>query len=189
MKLLVGLGNPGQKYQQTRHNVGFRFVDHIASMAGVKLASSPRFRADMADARIGDERVLLVQPQTFMNNSGEAVAPLCRYYQLATDDVFIVFDDLDLPAGKVRLRHGGGHGGHNGLRSLHQHLPDTDYYRLKIGIGRPDHGNITGWVLGQGSEDERAAEAIAFKALTQQLPLILRGDIAKAANAIHLAIQ
>ncbi|MDQ6975412.1 MAG: aminoacyl-tRNA hydrolase [Mariprofundaceae bacterium] len=186
MKLLVGLGNPGQQYQHTRHNIGFRFIETIAEHEGVAFSSLPRFRALIATAHIAGEKILLVKPQTFMNNSGEAIAPLLHYYHLLSMDAFVVVDDLDLFSGKIRLKKGGGHGGHNGLRSLHQHLPDADYYRIKIGIGRPPHGDITPWVLGQADVSDRADEHSAFALLRTHLPTILHGDIAQAANAIHL---
>jgi PTH1 family peptidyl-tRNA hydrolase len=188
VKILVGLGNPGSQYHNTRHNIGFRFVDAIAQQEGVQFAASPRFRAEIATATHDGDKLLLVKPQTFMNNSGESLAPLLHFYQVSTCDLFVVFDDLDLPAGKIRLRKGGGHGGHNGLRSLHQHLPDSDYHRIKVGIGRPPHGNITGWVLGQADEADRASEVAAFAVIEQQLHGILQGDLAAASNAIHAAL-
>ncbi len=186
MKLLVGLGNPGAQYQQTRHNIGFRFIETIAQREGLAFSAVPRFRAAVATGHLAGEKTLLVKPQTFMNNSGEAIVPLLHYYQLSTDDIFVVFDDLDLSTGKIRLKKGGGHGGHNGLRSLHQHLPDHNYYRIKIGIDRPAHGNITPWVLGQANEADRADEQCCFAALITHLSTILQGDIAAASNAIHL---
>ncbi|MDQ6978935.1 MAG: aminoacyl-tRNA hydrolase [Mariprofundaceae bacterium] len=189
VKILVGLGNPGSQYQRTRHNIGFRFVETIAEREGVQFVASLRFRAEIATVHSGGDKILLVKPQTFMNNSGESLAPLLQFYQAATADLCVLFDDLDLPAGKIRLRKGGGHGGHNGLRSLHQHLPDSDYYRIKVGIGRPPHGNITGWVLGQADEADRASEAVAFTAIEQQLDCILHGDLATASNAIHAAVD
>ncbi len=187
--MLVGLGNPGEKYRRTRHNVGFRFVEQVAGHAGVSFSAAARFRAETAELRMDGEKILLVKPQTFMNRSGEAVAALCHYHRLVTRDLFVVFDDLDLPCGKVRLRKGGGHGGHNGLRSLHQHLPDADYYRLKIGIGRPARGDVSAWVLSQADAGDQAVEARARDVLEEQLPRILAGDIAGAGNAIHLALQ
>lgn len=187
MKILVGLGNPGSQYQRTRHNIGFRFIEAIAQREGGQFAASPRFRAEIATIHHGGDKLLLVKPQIFMNNSGESLAPLLHFYQVSTANVWVVFDDLDLPAGKVRLRKGGGHGGHNGLRSLHLHLPDSDYYRIKIGIGRPPHGNITGWVLGEADEADRASEAAAYMTIEQQLPCILDGDLATASHAISHA--
>lgn len=189
MKLLVGLGNPGGKYEQTRHNVGFRFLDLLAKSEGLCFAAVPRFRAETARWESAEGRVLLVKPQTFMNNSGESVAALARFYQVDEQDVLVIYDDLDLPVGKLRIKKGGGHGGHNGLRSLHTHLPSADYVRVKIGIGRPPHGDITAWVLGRADEADRAAEAQVFAALLDELGSLLAGNTDTAANRMHLALN
>ncbi|TLS69057.1 aminoacyl-tRNA hydrolase [Mariprofundus erugo] len=189
MQLLVGLGNPGSKYEETRHNIGFRFLDLLAKSEGLRFAAAPRFHAETALWNRGDDRVMLVKPQTFMNNSGESVAALARYYQVSAEDVIVVYDDLDLPSGKLRLKHGGGHGGHNGLRSINQHLSDSNYIRVKIGIGRPASGDITPWVLGRADETDRADEARAFSALKKEIDSILAGQLPQAANRIHLALQ
>ncbi len=189
MKMLVGLGNPGSKYEKTRHNTGFRFLDLFAESEGLSFRSAPRFRADMAKANINHEKVLLVKPQTFMNNSGEAVAPLAKYYDIEPDNIMVVYDDLDLPSGKIRIKHGGGHGGHNGLRSLNQHLPHTDYTRIKIGIGRPPSGDVTPWVLGVADERDNVNEQRIFDALLPQVPLLIAGERDKAANKIHHTLQ
>lgn len=189
MQLLVGLGNPGSKYEDTRHNIGFRFLDLLAKSEGLRFNAAPRFHAETATWERGGNRVMLVKPQTFMNNSGESVAALARYYQISTDNIIVVYDDLDLPSGKLRLKHGGGHGGHNGLRSINQHLPDHNYIRVKIGIGRPANGDITPWVLGRAEEADRADEARTFSALKKEMDTILAGQLPQAANRIHLALQ
>lgn len=190
MQLLVGLGNPGDAYRDTRHNVGFRLLDRLAESQGLRFAAAPRFHAEVAAWEFDGRRVLLVKPQTFMNNSGEAVAPLARYYKVPIEDVFVVYDDLDLPPGKTRLRHGGGHGGHNGLKSLHQHLGSDAYARIKIGIGRPPAGgDVTPWVLGRAAAEDRQCEQAAMAAIVDELPAILAGDLARAANRIHLALE
>jgi len=189
MKLLVGLGNPGNKYEETRHNIGFRFLDLLAKSEGLRFAAAPRFHAETASWESPAGRILLVKPQTFMNNSGEAVGALARYYQVAAQDMVVVYDDLDLPVGKLRIKTGGGHGGHNGLRSIHAHAPSTDYVRVKIGIGRPPHGDITAWVLGRADEGDRADEARIFAALMDELNPLLSGQTDTAANRIHLALQ
>jgi len=190
MQLLVGLGNPGNKYEKTRHNIGFRFVDALAEKQGLRFAAAPRFRAETATWNRNGDKILLVKPQTFMNNSGESVAPLARYYNVPTEDIFVIYDDLDLAAGKFRLKSGGGHGGHNGLRSLNQHLPDSDYRRIKIGIGRPLAGmDVTAWVLGKSTADERQREDSIFVALMEEMPTLLGGDLALASNHMHLRLQ
>jgi len=189
VQLIVGLGNPGSKYEKTRHNVGFRFLDLLAESKGLRFDAAPRFRADVATWNRAEGRVLLIKPQTFMNNSGEAVAPLARYYEVEPESIIVVYDDLDLPAGKIRLKKGGGHGGHNGLKSINQHLGSPEYVRVKIGIGRPEHGEVTPWVLGKATEDDRIGETCAFDALLAEWPRILAGDLPKAANHIHMALQ
>lgn len=189
MKLLVGLGNPGKKYEETRHNIGFRFLDLLAGSEGLRFVAAPRFDAETAEWDAAGEKILLVKPQTFMNNSGEAVGKLARYYHVETQDIFVVYDDLELPVGKPRIKTGGGHGGHNGLKSLNQHLPNTDYIRIKIGIGRPTVGEVTPWVLGNASKAERADEARVFDALLPEIATILGGDSATASNRLHQTLN
>ncbi|MES0372253.1 MAG: aminoacyl-tRNA hydrolase [Mariprofundaceae bacterium] len=189
MQLLVGLGNPGDKYQDTRHNIGFRFLDVLANHEGLRFAAVPRFRAESCSWEVAGEKVTLVKPQTFMNHSGEAIGQLARYYQVATSDIFVIYDDLDLPSGKLRIKKDGGHGGHNGLRSLHQHLDGTNYTRIKIGIGRPEFGEVSPWVLGKASEADRASEHAVFDALLPEIANILDGEADKAANRIHLKLN
>ena len=189
MQLLVGLGNPGDKYQDTRHNIGFRFLDAIAKHEGLRFVAAPRFRAETCTWEVNGEKVLLVKPQTFMNHSGEAIGQLARYYQIATSDIFVVYDDLDLPVGKLRIKKDGGHGGHNGLKSMNQHLDGTNYTRIKVGIGRPEHGEVSPWVLGKASEADRASENIVFDALLPEIAAILDGEAEKAANRMHLKIN
>ncbi|MDX8396561.1 MAG: aminoacyl-tRNA hydrolase [Mariprofundaceae bacterium] len=189
MKLLVGLGNPGDKYRDTRHNIGFRFVDKLANSEGLRFSAAPRFRAESCSWESNNGKVILIKPQTFMNDSGESIGPLMRYYQVESHDIVVIYDDLDLPVGKVRIKKGGGHGGHNGLRSLNQHLPDANYIRIKIGIGRPDHGNITPWVLGKACEKDQIWEQQIFDVLLNEINNILDGDTDKSGNRIHLALQ
>lgn len=189
MKLLVGLGNPGSRYEKTRHNVGFRFLDLLAEAEGLQFAAAPRFQAETAEWNRPEEKVLLIKPLTFMNNSGESVGKLARYYHVEPQDIFVVYDDLELPAGRPRLKRGGGHGGHNGLKSINQHLPGTDYSRIRIGIGRPASGDVTPWVLGEAGQQERLAELHVLEAILAEIGPILAGDIDKASNHIHRALQ
>jgi len=190
MQLLVGLGNPGNMYEKTRHNIGFRFVDTLAEQQGLRFAAAPRFQAETTEWQTGSHRVLLVKPQTFMNNSGESVGPLARYYGVESSDIFVVYDDLDLAAGKFRMRTGGGHGGHNGLKSLNSHLTDANYHRLKIGIGRPPAGmEVTPWVLGRADATDRDHEQRIFAALLREMSTVLDGNLALAGNRMHLLLQ
>ncbi|ALX49440.1 aminoacyl-tRNA hydrolase [Lentibacillus amyloliquefaciens] len=136
MKCIVGLGNPGKKYSKTRHNVGFMVVEKIADRHNWKLKKD-KFNGKSTVETLDGEKIVLLKPQTFMNLSGESVRPLLDFYQIDPEDVLVIYDDLDLPAGKIRLRQKGGHGGHNGIRSIIDHAGTKEFKRLRIGIGRP----------------------------------------------------
>lgn len=157
MKLLVGLGNPGPKYEMTRHNVGFLVLDEVARELGASL-DRQKFSALIGETELQGERILLMKPLTFMNLSGEAVGAACRFHKIEPRDVIAIHDELDLRSGSVRIKVGGGHGGHNGLRSMLAHLPSPDFVRLRVGIGRPEGGrDVVSWVLGGFDEAERAS--------------------------------
>ena len=167
MKIVVGLGNPGKKYDCTRHNVGFDVIDRLASAPGVSTFSS-RFQALIAELREDSEKVLLVKPETFMNLSGLAVRQLVDFYQAEIADILVVCDDVNLPLGKLRFRARGTHGGHNGLRDIQAHLGTTDYARLRIGVDAPGQGDMVDHVLGKFRPSEKAViddgEALAVQA-------------------------
>lgn len=155
MKLIVGLGNPGEKYAHTRHNAGFDVVDCLGGMLGVTLASK-RFNSVYADARIDNEKVILMKPMTYMNLSGEAVRPMMDWYGVSLEDLLVIYDDLDLPVGQIRLRLKGSSGGHNGIKSLEQHLNSLAFKRIRVGIGRPHEGKtVIQHVLSHFSAEER----------------------------------
>src|SRR5437660_3041179 len=143
MKLVIGLGNPGSEYERTRHNVGFRVVDKLASKLGWKWTER-RNRAVLASGTIGPEKVVLAKPITFMNLSGQAVGELVRWYKIRPEDVLVVYDELDLPVGKVRLRARGSAAGHNGLEDIIHHLHTNNFPRLRVGIGRSANSHIKG---------------------------------------------
>ncbi|HLR08582.1 MAG TPA: aminoacyl-tRNA hydrolase [Bacillota bacterium] len=136
MKCIVGLGNPGRKYKKTRHNIGFMVIDELLKRHSWKLTKT-KFNGRYALEHLDNEKVILLKPQTFMNLSGEAVQPLMQFYKLRPADVLVIYDDLDLPTGKIRLRQKGGHGGHNGIRSIIDQLGTKEFKRLRIGVGRP----------------------------------------------------
>ena len=136
MKCVIGLGNPGKKYETTRHNIGFMAIDELLKCHGEKLTQH-KHKCDFTTLHLGGDKLLIVKPQTFMNLSGEGVRPLLDYFKISPEDTAVIYDDLDLPAGKIRLREKGGHGGHNGIRSLIDHLGTKDFKRIRIGIGRP----------------------------------------------------
>jgi PTH1 family peptidyl-tRNA hydrolase len=154
---IVGLGNPGDEYVQTRHNTGFWLVDRLADRLRVTLRREAKFSGDTAKAKIGNTQVLLLKPQTFMNRSGLAIQALAQFYKLKPEQILVAHDELDLPAGTMRLKLGGGHGGHNGLRDTHRVLGDG-YRRLRIGIGHPGDKNLVlNYVLGRPSRADEAA--------------------------------
>src|SRR5690625_476168 len=136
MKCIVGLGNPGKKYEKTRHNIGFMVVDELLSRYGWKLTQK-KFRGKFTLEHLNGEKLILLQPQTFMNLSGQSVQEVLDFYQIEIENLLVIYDDLDLPVGKIRLRESGGHGGHNGVRSLIDHLQTKKFKRIRLGIGRP----------------------------------------------------
>ena len=152
-KLIVGLGNPGPKYLWTRHNAGFIVLDRFASLAGIPVTRKS-FSGLYGEGEFKANRLFLLKPQTYMNLSGRSVAEALRFHKLATADLIVIHDELDIPFGQIKLKTGGGHGGHNGLRSLHQELGTGDYHRLRIGIGKPLHGNMADYVLTNFGKNE-----------------------------------
>jgi len=186
MKLVIGLGNPGLQYEQTRHNVGFRVVDSIAKKLGWQW-SERRARAVLASGTIGTEKVVLVKPLTFMNLSGESVGELVRWYKLHPEDVIVVCDDLDLPVGKVRLRTKGSAGGQKGLDNIIHHLHTGDFPRLRVGIGRPTNTRVDpiGYVLGTPSGDERILLQTGEERAAEAVPLAIAQGLATTMNLIN----
>lgn len=185
MWLVVGLGNPDAKYRGTRHNVGFEVVDLLAERATTTL-SEKKFKAQMAKARLGGTDVVLLEPQTYMNLSGESVGPALGFYKLGVEQVLVVHDELDLELGKCRLKKGGGHGGHNGLRSLIQHLPSAEFIRVRVGIGRPPVGwDPADHVLSRFSSAERTVVDRAIAAGADAIEAVLRDGLARAMNTVN----
>ncbi|RQP07322.1 MAG: aminoacyl-tRNA hydrolase [Paracoccus sp. BP8] len=183
MKLIVGLGNPGAKYAANRHNVGFMAVERIASDHGFTPWRS-RFQGEVCEGRLGEERVALLKPGTFMNLSGQSVGEAMRYLKLAPQDVIVLHDELDLAPGKVRLKTGGGHAGHNGLRSLHQHIGEG-YRRLRIGIGHPgDKDRVAGYVLSDFAKAEQAGLDDLLRGISDGAAALAAGEDARFMNAV-----
>jgi PTH1 family peptidyl-tRNA hydrolase len=176
IKLIVGLGNPGARYAHSRHNVGFMIVERFARAHDLQFARR-RFNAELAEGTIGDARVLLAKPQTFMNLSGEAVGKLVAFYKIALTDLLVVYDDLDLPLGKLRLRPKGGAGGHHGMESILARLGSSDFPRLRVGIGRPNPDADIDHVLGAFSEAELAVMEETFTRAVQAIEVWLREGI------------
>ena len=154
-KLLVGLGNPGDKYFETKHNVGFMLIDQLAKKQNVTFTNDKIFQADLASFFFNGEKIYLVKPTTFMNESGKAVHALLAYYGLDIKDLLVIYDDLDMEVGKIRLRAKGSAGGHNGIKSIIQHIGTQTFNRVKIGIGRPKNGmSVVNHVLSTFDKDD-----------------------------------
>jgi PTH1 family peptidyl-tRNA hydrolase len=181
MKVVVGLGNPGNRYAGTRHNVGFAVVDALAKSGGIDRYRT-RFQADLAELREGGETILLVKPQTYMNLSGQAVRQVLDFYQVAPDSLLVVCDDINLPLGKLRFRARGSHGGHNGLRDIQGHLGTNEYSRLRIGVGAPDEDDTVDHVLGRFRPVEKPVMEEALARAVQGVALWWKEDIEKCMN-------
>ncbi len=185
IKLIVGLGNPGEQYMYTRHNAGFWFVQHIAQQFNIELAPDKKFHGVTGRGQVHGHDVRLLLPLTFMNKSGQSVVPMVNYFNIANDELLIAHDELDIPAGSIKLKTAGGHGGHNGLRDITPHI-GNDFHRLRVGIGHPGHkSKVTGHVLSKAGNDEQIAIDSALSAAFEALPLLLAGDIEKARSQIN----
>jgi len=185
MKCIVGLGNPGRKYKKTRHNIGFMVIDELYRRHALT-GEQKKFNCEYTISHIAGEKVLLVKPLTFMNLSGEGVRPLLDYYNVAAEETIVAYDDLDLPAGNIRLRLKGGHGGHNGIRSLIEHLGTKEFKRLRIGIGRPtDRTPIVNYVLQKFSKDEHEAITTAIMNSADACEAWLQEDFSQVMNQFN----
>jgi peptidyl-tRNA hydrolase, PTH1 family len=184
MYLVVGLGNPGSSYAGHRHNVGFRVVSRLAERLGAPEAKS-KFKGLFTRAAIGGQDVILLLPQTYMNVSGESVRPAADFFRISPDHVVVVHDELDLPFGEVRVKVGGGLAGHNGLRSIAQHLGTQDFVRVRFGIGRPPRGAVVPYVLGDFSADERAVLDTHLDQGVEAVERVLLEGPARAMAALH----
>jgi len=184
--LIVGLGNPGPRYSETRHNAGFWFLDGLAASAGAVFRSQSRLHAETARVEVSGHDCILARPTTFMNHSGLAVRAVTDYYRVSADQMLVAYDELDLPPGVARLKFGGGHGGHNGLRDIFRHLPDHDFLRLRIGIGHPGSREaVTGYVLSRASAAQEALIRDAVADALAVMPLVLRGELPAAMKELH----
>ena len=185
IRLIVGLGNPGDKYSRTRHNAGFWFVDLLAQRNQLSFRSETKFKGEIASFSHQGEKIWLLKPNTFMNLSGESLAPLANYYQIAPKNTLVVHDELDLPVGNSRFKHGGGHGGHNGLRDIFKHFA-KDFWRLRVGVGHPGHKDrVLSFVLNAADKKDQdmidQSLAIALDAMDDAY----RGDMEAAMRCLH----
>lgn len=186
MKLVIGLGNPGKEYERTRHNIGYRVVDKLAAQQGWKW-NERRSRAVLASGNLGLEKVTLAKPITYMNLSGEAVGELMRWYKLQPEDVLVVYDELDLPVGKVRLRSSGSAAGHNGMKSIIRHLHTDSFPRLRVGVGHPTNSHIEGkdHVLGVPQTDESILIERAEDRAVEAIRLVITQGMATTMNIVN----
>lgn len=180
-RLIVGLGNPGRKYAGHRHNVGFQCLDHLAEAWGLSF-SKRKHKALLAQGHIAGLKAILAKPQTFMNLSGQAVERMARFYKVPPENILVIYDDLDLPVGKIRLRPEGGSGGHKGMKSIIEHLGSNGFPRLRVGIGRPTHGDPVDYVLSDFAPDEQIAMEQAYERAVSAVELWLTEDIVAAMN-------
>ena len=190
LRLIVGLGNPGTEYLRTRHNAGFWFVDALVSGQNERFGFDGKLHGETCKLRIGGEPVWVLKPATFMNKSGLAVAAALRYYKIEPEECLVAHDDLDLPAGTVRLKFDGGHGGQNGLRDIMAHLGHGKFHRLRLGIGHPGHKDqVTPWVLGRPSVKDEDALLDGVARALNVLPLAVHGQFDKAMQQLHTPAQ
>ncbi len=192
IKLIVRLGNPGAEYTATRHNAGFWFVDALAQQCGASLSNQKNFHGFAARARIAGQEVWLLEPQTFMNRSGQSVVALARFYKILPDEILVVHDELDLLPGTVKLKRGGGSGGHNGLKDIAAHLTTPEFWRLRLGIGHPrtlqpagSQQQVVDFVLKPPRKEEQAQIDDAMSRSLDIVDLVVKGDMEKAMMRLH----
>ena len=184
--LIAGLGNPGPGYKGARHNAGFWFIDELSQHYSLDFKLESRFQGEVANVQIKGLSVRVLRPGTFMNESGQSVASLMRYFAIGPGSLLVVHDDLDLEPGVARLKEGGGHGGHNGLRDLIRHLDSNDFVRLRLGIGHPGHpDDVTDYVLHAPPANERSAILDAVSRAVALIEPMINGDHAVVMNELH----
>lgn len=186
IKLFVGLGNPGPEYEATRHNAGFWWIDALARDWKLNLVPERSYHGLAARANIGGQSIWLLEPQTFMNLSGKSVAALARFFKIAPEEILVAHDELDVVPGQAKLKLGGSHAGHNGLRDIHAQLGTGDYWRLRLGIGHPGvKSEVINWVLKKPLKEQRDAIDDAIVRSLHALPALLAGEMEKATATIH----
>ncbi len=185
IELIVGLGNPGSKYEQTRHNAGYWFVEEIARLKGAHFRPENKFSGEVCKVNLEGRDIWLLKPATFMNRSGLAIKQLASFYKIPTENILVAHDELDLEPGTARLKSGGGHGGHNGLRDTIAHM-GKDFHRLRIAIGHPGNRDLVAdYVLHRASQDEQISIDNSIDDALRVLPLLAEGSWEKAVNRLH----
>jgi PTH1 family peptidyl-tRNA hydrolase len=180
IKLIVGLGNPGREYEFTRHNIGWLVLDDLLNDAAINWKS--KFKGEYCEAEISGHKVFCLKPQTYMNVSGESVVPFMQFFKIQLDQIIVLHDELDLNFGKIAFKQGGGLAGHNGLKSIAQHLSSQEFKRMRIGIGRPEKGSVSDWVLSSfyDQSDEHVGKVLTKSA--EALRMLIKDGYQKAAN-------
>ena len=186
IRCIVGLGNPGDKYQYTRHNAGFWLTDRLANRFGLQLRADNKFFGQTGKLSLPGGDCWLLKPMTFMNRSGQSASALARFYRFVPEQILVVHDELDLPAGSVRLKKGGGHGGHNGLRDIISALGSKDFYRLRLGIDHPGHRDqVTDYVLSRPSREDQQKLEQAIDTSIDHIEDLLEGNFQRFMNEVH----
>lgn len=186
IQLIVGLGNPGAEYEKTRHNAGAWFVEELAQQAHASLRATSKFQGLHCSTKLYQHDCQLLIPTTFMNLSGQAVQAVASYYKIPPEAILVLHDEIDLPVGEVRLKYEGGHGGHNGLRDIIQHLGSNKFYRLRIGVGHPGNSKqVVDYVLKPPRKEERERINQSFEEVHKIIPLLVEGAYQKAMQQLH----
>ena len=186
IKLIVGLRNPGPTYERTRHNAGGWFLESVAKQYDYLFKKDKKLLGEIGEIKHNSLRCYALLPSTFMNHSGQSVRALCDFYRIEPSEIIVAHDELDLPVGRVKLKTGGGHGGHNGLRDIIAHLGTTDFHRLRLGIGHPGHQDLVlDYVLGKPSQFDKAQIMGAIDRAVDILPMLLAGQLSLAMNQLH----
>ncbi len=184
--LIVGLGNPGTQYQQTRHNTGFWFVDELARQYNSQFQFDKKYNAEICQIDVAGCKTTLLKPMTFMNLSGQPVAAWANFYKIPPEQILVAHDELDFEPGKIKLKRGGGHGGHNGLRDIISKFGRKDFLRLRIGIGHPGHSSqVSNYVLGKPSPDDKISIINSLDAALQVTPDLIQGELQNAMQNLH----
>lgn len=190
MWLLAGLGNPGAEYSGHRHNAGFMALDAVAHEHNFPSFSRSKFKGEIAEGPLGGHKALLLKPLTFMNNSGQAVAAAAKFYKIPPEKIIVFYDEIELPPAKLRVKKGGGNAGHNGLRSIDAHLPSTDYWRVRIGVGRPEHKEqVSNYVLSNFSKTEKSLVDDLIRAVAANVTSLLDGNEIEFMNKVAVATK
>lgn len=186
IRLIVGLGNPGTEYEHTRHNIGFDFVDELARIWKISLKEEKKFFGQVAKVNLPENEIWLLKPSTYMNKSGTSVQSIAKFFKISPEEILVIHDELDIPCGQIRLKKGGGNGGHNGLKDIQAWLGTAEFYRLRLGIGHPgDRNLVVHYVLHKPLAEEKILIDEALLKSLNAIPLLLKGEFGRAQQQLH----